>query len=200
MLVIAMTYTMCSLVEGSIPIYPHPLPIHPPHIDVGDHWCTRLVIYWRHHQLPFVPIDIRWYGWRWYVNTNDEWTVTLMSRAAVLLDVHHIRCNIGAAYQNKAYIRTAVMATMVRMIKEEGGLSLSRYEQRRRRLYRYFHRCTSSKSCNVFVAATTMTKGGTGESDIDEYRSPRCRWIWGGLREPLAAIVAWWSTKDEHRW
>ena len=39
----------------------------------------------------------------------------------------------------------------------------------------------------IFVAATTMTKGGTGESDIDEYRSPRCRWIWGGLREPLAA-------------
>ena len=101
---------------------------------------------------------------------NGRWRWCL----AVLLDVHHIRCNIGAAYQNKAYIRAAVMATTVRMIKEEGGLSLSRYEQRRRRLYRYFHRCTSSKSCNVFVAATTMTKGGTGESDIDEYRSPRC--------------------------
>ena len=108
-----------------------------------------------------------------------------MSRGASRRAPHPVYT--GAAYQNKAYIRAAVMATMVRMIKEEGGLSLSRYEQRRRRLYRYFHRCTSSKSFNVFVAATTMTKGGTGESDIDEYRSPRCRWIWGGLREPLAA-------------
>ena len=79
-----------------LPIYPHPLPIHPPHIDVGDHWCTRLVIYWWHHQLPFVPIDIRWYGWRWYVNTNDEWTVTLMSRCFSTMMVHHMRCNIQA--------------------------------------------------------------------------------------------------------
>ena len=91
------------------------------------------------------------------------------------------------------------MATVVRMIKEEGGLSLSRFEQRRRRLYRFIHRCTSSKKLQFFCC-----------HNYDQRRRPRVRYwwisitevlacclgIWGVLREPLAAIiVAWWQTK-----
>ena len=153
-----------------------------------------------HHQLPFVPIDIRWYRWRWYVNTNDEWTVTLMSRCSSTMMVHHIRCIQAPPIRTKHYTRSrggndgkddkegrSVMYPCPDMNRGGGGCFV------------IIHRCTSSKSCNFF-AATTMTKEGRWRVrywwiSITEVLEC-CLGIYGVPREPLAAmIVAWWSTK-----
>ena len=162
---------MCSLVEGSFQFTPTPFQftLLTSTLETID---ARGLLYiddtTNYHLYQLISDGIG--GGDTSIRTmNGRWRWCL----AVLLDVHHIRCNIGAAYQNKAYIRAAVMATMVRMIKEEGGLSLSRYEQRGGGCIVIFIDAHHRK-VEIFVAATTMTKGGTGESNIDEYRSPRC--------------------------
>ena len=105
-------------------------------IGVVYHWGARLVKYWCQHQLPFVPIGIRWYRLRWYVNMNDAWTAPLMSWYYTMSMVHqhpHPVYHKAAVDQTRAYPTAVSIGTTARMIWEDCGLLLLRYEERRRR-------------------------------------------------------------------
>ena len=145
-------------------------------IGVVYHWGARLVIYWCQHQLPFVPIGIRWYRLRWYVNMNDAWTAPLMSWYYTMSMVHqhpHPVYHKAAVDQTRAYPTAVSIGTTARMIWEDRGLLMWRMKRGAEGSYRcYSSRCNTSKFAKKLMSQSSQHEAA-GESDIDEYRSTR---------------------------
>lgn len=171
-------------------------------IGVVYHWGARLVIYWCQHQLPFVPIGIRWYRLRWYVNMNDAWTAPLMSWHYTMSMVHqhpHPVYHKAAVDQTRAYPTAVSIGTTARMIWEDRGLLMWRMKRGGEGSYRFYSSRCNIKICKK-VDVTIITKRGRGRVrywwiSINEVLAC-CLGMCGVHRGPLAAMIVASSSRN----